>query len=41
MLIQKYAYHPIPGGFAITNGKTDYVRPLYAPHCNDKLNGKR
>lgn len=41
MLTEKYPYHPIPGGFAITNGKADYVRPLYAPHCNDVLNGKR
>lgn len=41
MLKQKYAYHPIPGGIAITNGKADYVRPLYAPHCHDVLNGKR
>lgn len=38
---QKYTYIPIDGGYQITNGNTNYVRPLYAPHMNDKLNGRR
>ncbi len=41
MLTNTYTYHPVQGGFEITNGKADYVRPIYAPHCNDELNGKR
>ncbi len=41
MLTQNYTYHPIPGGFETTNGKAEYTRPIYAPHCNDELNGKR
>ncbi len=31
--IQRYS--PVDGGFQITRGTADYVRPIYAPHIND------
>lgn len=37
----KYTYIPVDGGFQITNGSADYVRPIYAPHMNDTKNGMR
>ena len=34
-------YTPIAGGFQITGGTADYVRPIYAPHINDGLGNTR
>lgn len=41
ILTGKYTYEPIEGGYRIINGKQDYVRPLYAPHVNDRPGGNR
>lgn len=36
-----YTYAPVKGGFEITNGASEYSRPLYSSHVNDNDGGKR
>lgn len=35
----KFMYKPIDGGYEITNGTTNYTRPIYYPHMHDLGNG--
>lgn len=36
-----YTYAPVKGGFEITNGVSEYSRPLYSSHVNDSGGGTR
>lgn len=36
-----YTYAPVKGGFEITNGVSEYSRPLYSSHVNDSSGGTR